>query len=32
MFFPDAGMPMRRSDRSSTMFAVWLPDPLTVAT
>ena len=32
MFFPDTGTPIRRSDRSSTRFAVWLPDPLTVAT
>ena len=32
MFLPDTGTPIRRIDRSSTMFAVWLPDPLTVAT
>lgn len=32
MFFPDAGMPMSSSDRSNTRLAVWLPDPLAVAT
>ena len=32
MFLPDTGMPIRRIDRSSTMLAVWLPEPLTVAT
>ena len=29
---PTPGTPIRRIDRSSTMLAVWLPDPLTVAT
>ena len=32
MFLPETGTPMRRIDRSSTMFAVWLPEPFTVAT
>src|SRR6059058_1871601 len=32
MFLPETGTPMSRIDRSSTRFAVWLPDPLTVAT
>ena len=32
MFLPETGTPIRRIDRSSTMFAVWLPEPLTVAT
>ena len=32
MFFPDTGTPISRIDRRSTMFAVWLPEPFTVAT
>ena len=32
MFLPDTGTPDSRIDRSSTILAVWLPDPLTVAT
>ena len=32
MFLPDTGMPISRMERSSTRLAVWLPDPLTVAT
>jgi hypothetical protein len=32
MFFPDTGTPINRMDRRSTRLAVWLPDPLTVAT
>src|ERR1041384_3035332 len=32
MFLPDTGTPIWKIDRSSTMLAVWLPDPLTVAT
>ena len=32
MFLPETGTPISRIDRSSTMFAVWLPEPLTVAT
>ena len=31
-FFPDTGTPDWKSDRSSTRLAVWLPEPLTVAT
>ena len=31
MFLPETGTPDSSIDRSSTMFAVWLPDPLTVA-
>src|SRR5829696_697629 len=31
-FLPDTGMPIWKMDRSSTRLAVWLPDPLTVAT
>src|SRR5437868_6848060 len=31
MFLPETGTPLNRIDRSSTMFAVWLPDPFTVA-
>src|SRR5690349_11180467 len=31
-FFPDTGMPIWKIDRRSTRFAVWLPEPLTVAT
>jgi hypothetical protein len=32
MFFPDTGTPIWKIARNSTRFAVWLPDPLTVAT
>ena len=32
MFLPDTGTPIRRIDRSNTRLAVWLPDPLIVAT
>ncbi len=32
MFLPDTGTPIWKIDRSRTRFAVWLPDPLTVAT
>src|SRR5262252_3821249 len=32
MFLPETGTPMRRIDRRRTRFAVWLPEPLTVAT
>src|ERR1017187_5893061 len=32
MFFPDTGMPIWKMERIKTVFAVWLPDPLTVAT
>jgi hypothetical protein len=32
MFLPDTGTPVSRIDRRSTRFAVWLPEPLTVAT
>ena len=31
-FFPDTGMPIWKMDRRSTRLAVWLPEPLTVAT
>ncbi len=31
-FFPETGTPVWKIDRSSTRLAVWLPDPLTVAT
>jgi len=31
MFLPLTGMPMRNSARTRTLFAVWLPEPLTVA-
>src|SRR3954470_18164935 len=31
MFLPEAGTPERSIDRSRTMLAVWLPEPLTVA-
>jgi hypothetical protein len=31
-FLPDTGMPIWKIDRKRTRFAVWLPDPLTVAT
>src|SRR3954449_11681272 len=32
MFLPDTGMPIWKSERSRTRLAVWLPEPLTVAT
>ena len=32
MFLPDTGTPIWKIDRSRTRFAVWLPEPLTVAT
>ena len=32
MFLPETGMPIWKMDRIRTMLAVWLPDPLTVAT
>src|SRR5579872_1501630 len=32
MFLPDTGTPISRIDRRRTRFAVWLPEPLTVAT
>ena len=32
MFFPDTGTPIWKMERSRTRFAVWLPEPLTVAT
>src|SRR5689334_8367095 len=31
-FFPLTGMPIWKIARSSTLFAVWLPEPFTVAT
>ena len=31
-FFPDTGMPIWKIERISIRLAVWLPDPLTVAT
>ena len=31
-FLPDTGTPIWKIERSSTRFAVWLPEPLTVAT
>src|SRR3954449_1320854 len=31
MFLPEAGTPERSIDRSKTMLAVWLPEPLMVA-
>src|SRR5262245_6951565 len=31
-FFPETGIPIWNRDRSRTRFAVWLPEPLTVAT
>ena len=31
-FFPDTGTPIWNIERNSTRFAVWLPEPLTVAT
>ena len=32
MFLPDTGTPILKIDRSNTVLAVWLPDPLMVAT
>ena len=32
MFFPETGIPIWKIARMRTVFAVWLPDPLTVAT
>ena len=32
MFLPDTGTPIWKMERSRTRLAVWLPDPLTVAT
>src|SRR3954464_527579 len=32
MFLPDTGMPIWKIERRRTRLAVWLPDPLTVAT
>src|SRR6476619_3791888 len=32
MFFPETGTPIRRIERRRTRLAVWLPEPLTVAT
>ena len=32
IFLPETGMPIWKMDRISTELAVWLPDPLTVAT
>jgi hypothetical protein len=31
-FFPDTGMPIWKMARKSVLLAVWLPEPLTVAT
>ena len=31
-FFPETGTPIWKMARSSVVFAVWLPEPLTVAT
>jgi len=31
-FLPETGTPLWKIERSSTRFAVWLPEPLTVAT
>ena len=31
-FLPETGTPIWKIERSSTRLAVWLPDPLTVAT
>ena len=31
-FLPETGTPIRKMERSSTRLAVWLPEPLTVAT
>ena len=32
MFLPETGTPIWKSERSRTRLAVWLPEPLTVAT
>src|SRR4051812_10498784 len=32
MFLPDTGMPIWKMERRRTRLAVWLPEPLTVAT
>ena len=32
MFFPETGMPIWKMERIRTLLAVWLPEPLTVAT
>src|SRR5947209_5615017 len=32
MFLPETGTPIWKIERISTVLAVWLPDPLTVAT
>ena len=32
MFLPETGTPIWKIERRSTRLAVWLPDPLTVAT
>jgi hypothetical protein len=32
MFFPETGTPINKIERRRTMLAVWLPEPLTVAT
>src|ERR1700691_4161435 len=32
MFLPDTGTPIWKIERISTVLAVWLPDPFTVAT
>ena len=31
-FFPETGTPIWKMDRMSVVFAVWLPEPFTVAT
>jgi len=32
MFFPETGTPIWKIARIKTLFAVWLPEPLIVAT
>jgi hypothetical protein len=32
MFLPETGTPIWKMERNKTRFAVWLPEPLTVAT
>ncbi len=32
MFLPETGMPIWKMERNRTRLAVWLPEPLTVAT
>jgi hypothetical protein len=32
MFLPETGTPIWKIERNRTRFAVWLPDPLIVAT